>query len=303
VRRRALLAAGAAALLAAPAARAENAQVVIPGKVFDPAQVTIVAGDGVTWRNADFDQHDVRGAGGEFQSGRIARFGAFNHVFGAAGSYPYLCTIHPVMTGKVDVVAALLSGPAEEVVAGEPVVLEGRAGAGTPSVSIEAGAADNSWHAVTAAAPGPGGAFSATVRPEEPTTYRAVTPAGASPPVAVRVTSNVMLHVHVHPRKQGRHRHVRVDTEPARPGLEAAIYRWDRWRYDWKRKGHATLDAEGRAGFRMTRRKGLVMVQLYRPSTGAVLGTSEPVRLKDGRTAEDPTPGVQPGGHGGGAPH
>ena len=193
------------------------------------------------------------------------------------------------MSGQVDVLAATLSGPADEAFAGEAVSLTGRAPAGTASVSIEAQDAAGAWRAVAAAAPGPDGTFSTTVTPQEPTTYRAVTAAGASPSVGVRVTSGVVLAVHVHKRRYGRH--VAVRTEPARPGLVVAIYRWDRWRYAWKRKGHATLNEKGRAGLRMTRRRGIARLELTRPGGRAVLGMSEPFRLRDGRPAGDPTPG------------
>jgi plastocyanin len=294
--RRAFPVALAAALLAAPAAEAAVTTVGMPGRFFDPARVTVVSGDRVVWRNTDLVAHDVRDTGGAFQSGPIARFGAFSHDYGAPGGYPFLCTIHPFMTGQVDVLAASLSGPADEAVAGEQVSLAGRAPAGTASVSIEAQDAAGAWRAVTAAAPGPDGTFAATVAPAEPTTYRAVTAAGASPSVAVRVSASVMLHVHVHKRRYGRH--VAVRTEPARPGLEVAIYRWDRWRYAWKRKGHATLNQRGRAGLRMTRRGGIARLELTRPGGRAVLGESEPFKLRNGRPAKDPTPGAH-----GGEPH
>jgi hypothetical protein len=77
--------------------------VTIPAKVFSPAHVTLAPGDAVTWRNSDFADHDVRGPG--FASPRIARFGTFTQRFDAPGSYTYVCSLHPFMTGTITVQA------------------------------------------------------------------------------------------------------------------------------------------------------------------------------------------------------
>ena len=46
----------------------------MPGKFFDPARSTVVAGDVVVFRNNDLVTHDVRIGGGLFDSGPIVRF-------------------------------------------------------------------------------------------------------------------------------------------------------------------------------------------------------------------------------------
>jgi plastocyanin len=117
------------ALLFPAAAHAETATVSMPGKSFSPGRLTIVAGDSVLWRNGDLVAHDVKGP--DFTSGPLANSGFFTHPFGAVGAQPFVCTIHPFMTGEVDVVSATLSGAS--AYAGEPVELKGRAPAGTAS--------------------------------------------------------------------------------------------------------------------------------------------------------------------------
>ena len=77
--------------------------VAIPGKLFSPAQVTVAPGESVMWRNGDFAVHDVRGPG--FASPRMNRFGSFTQRFDTPGSYSYVCSLHPFMTGVVNVVA------------------------------------------------------------------------------------------------------------------------------------------------------------------------------------------------------
>ena len=59
--------AAAVALASPAAAHAEEAQVDMFSTAFNPAKLTVVAGDTVTWRNGDIVVHDVKGAG--FTSG------------------------------------------------------------------------------------------------------------------------------------------------------------------------------------------------------------------------------------------
>jgi hypothetical protein len=78
--------------------------VTIPAKLFSPAVVTIAPGDSVSWRNGDFAVHDVRGTG--FASPPINRFGTFTQRFDTPGTYSYVCSLHPFMTGTVNVITA-----------------------------------------------------------------------------------------------------------------------------------------------------------------------------------------------------
>ena len=70
--------------------------------------------------------------------------------------------------------------------AGQPVHLQGRAGAGATSVTLERRLADGSWSAADTTAPGADGAFAFLVAPDAPSTYRAVTAAGPSAPGSAR---------------------------------------------------------------------------------------------------------------------
>ena len=72
---------------------------------FTPAAIQVPAGTEVTWRFEDgFVPHDVKADG--FSSGDPQRKGTFTHTFDRAGTYPYRCTIHDGMTGRVVVTAA-----------------------------------------------------------------------------------------------------------------------------------------------------------------------------------------------------
>jgi plastocyanin len=72
---------------------------------FTPAAIQVPAGTTVTWRFRDgFVPHDVKADG--FTSGDPQRKGSFAHTFDQPGTYPYHCTVHDGMTGRVVVTAA-----------------------------------------------------------------------------------------------------------------------------------------------------------------------------------------------------
>ena len=79
-------------------------QVVMEGIKFNPASVTVSAGDTVTWTNEDNVGHDVTGDG--FKSGdpgALQNGDTFEHSFDKAGTFDYVCTVHPGMKGSVKV--------------------------------------------------------------------------------------------------------------------------------------------------------------------------------------------------------
>lgn len=78
-----------------------GAQVVMKGFAFDPASVTIKAGQSVTWTNEDSATHTVVGDNNEFESGNLANGADFSFAFEKAGTYTYHCGVHPSMKGTV----------------------------------------------------------------------------------------------------------------------------------------------------------------------------------------------------------
>ena len=77
---------------------------------YAPNNVEISVGSMVTWKNDDTASHTVTSGtiqnntptpDGKFDSGIINAGNSFPFVFEKAGEYPYYCTIHPWMTGKV----------------------------------------------------------------------------------------------------------------------------------------------------------------------------------------------------------
>jgi plastocyanin len=93
------------AAASAPAAPVSGTTVAITDFAFSPASLTVKAGTKVTWTNKDGDAHTVTstGSGGPLNSPAMATNDVFSFTFDKAGTYNYLCTIHPFMTAVVTV--------------------------------------------------------------------------------------------------------------------------------------------------------------------------------------------------------
>ncbi|MGB0724603.1 MAG: cupredoxin domain-containing protein, partial [Nitrosopumilus sp.] len=74
-----------------------------------PQDITINAGDTVTWDNVDNAAHTITGGSpangpsGVFDSSLLMAQGVFSHTFDDAGYYDYFCMVHPWMIGSVTV--------------------------------------------------------------------------------------------------------------------------------------------------------------------------------------------------------
>ena len=75
--------------------------VAIKNFAFSPASVTVTAGSTVVWTNDDSIQHDITFDGGGIASSALNHNDTFSHTFPAAGTYHYICSIHPFMHGTV----------------------------------------------------------------------------------------------------------------------------------------------------------------------------------------------------------
>lgn len=77
--------------------------VTIKNFAFTPASIRVKVGSTVIWTNGDQDPHNVisRNRGGPLRSATMNKGNTYRYTFRKTGSYPYLCTIHPSMTGTV----------------------------------------------------------------------------------------------------------------------------------------------------------------------------------------------------------
>src|SRR6187200_2356878 len=86
---------------AAPAAGA--GAVSIKNFAFNPGDVTVAKGTKVTWKNDDSATHRIKSGDGSFDSDDLKNGDSFEHTFDTAGTFDYICGIHPSMKGKVTV--------------------------------------------------------------------------------------------------------------------------------------------------------------------------------------------------------
>ena len=76
---------------------------------FTPADITINAGDTVSWDNVDTAAHTVTsgspsdGPSGVFDSSLLMASATYAFTFDDAGNYDYFCMVHPWMVGTVSV--------------------------------------------------------------------------------------------------------------------------------------------------------------------------------------------------------
>jgi amicyanin len=68
---------------------------------FNPATLTVPVGTTVTWTNQDEEPHTLAAKDGSFHSPGIDTHGTYSFTFTTPGSYDYICSIHPFMTGTV----------------------------------------------------------------------------------------------------------------------------------------------------------------------------------------------------------
>jgi len=74
-----------------------------------PFNVSVSAGEEITWSNDDSAAHTVTsgtpadGSDGNFDSGLFMAGGTFSVTLDESGEYPYYCMVHPWMTGNITV--------------------------------------------------------------------------------------------------------------------------------------------------------------------------------------------------------
>jgi plastocyanin len=109
-----LLALGTVTAFAAPAGAATHS-VMIKQYAYGPGALSISQGDTVTWTNQDSVEHDVKVVQGPatFQSPMLGQGDSWSHTFSTAGTYSYICSVHPDMRATVTAKAKPAPAPAK----------------------------------------------------------------------------------------------------------------------------------------------------------------------------------------------
>jgi amicyanin len=122
-----------AAAGASPVRAGTSHSVDIANFAFSPQTLTIQVGDTVTWTNLDTVQHTATSTSGAFDTGLLDQNEGYSITFTQPGTFDYLCTPHPSMTGQIVVQGAPAATPAPSQATG---------GGGTiPDVAMPAPAA------------------------------------------------------------------------------------------------------------------------------------------------------------------
>jgi plastocyanin len=95
--------AGVLTSLLVPAAAWSNPgpQVTIDNFTFSPATLTIARGTTVTWTNQDDIPHSIVLGGTGVHSKALDTENSFSYQFDRAGTFAYICGLHPHMHGEV----------------------------------------------------------------------------------------------------------------------------------------------------------------------------------------------------------
>ena len=94
----------AQSVFAAPAAAVKSgAKVSIANFAFTPGEITIAAGESVTWTNDDGAPHGLEYKDGAKGVDPLLPGSSFSRRFDQPGTYEYNCSVHPYMTGRVTV--------------------------------------------------------------------------------------------------------------------------------------------------------------------------------------------------------
>jgi plastocyanin len=293
------LAALAALWLMAPPAAADPVSVSVRFEEFGPRQVDVLPGETVVWTNVSERRHTVNADDGSFASGDLFDGDTFTHGFDAVGAYPYHCTVHPGMTGEIDVRRVTLGPlPTAQVPLGSSVQFSGRTADPESPVRIER-AAGAGFETIATATPAADGAWSTTVAATQTGDYRAASGDAASDTRRLLVSSRKL-------RLRATRRGVVVTVTPALPYGRVVLQQDLRERFGWWPAQRASLDYLSQASFRVARpavvRAILVDVDGWRPvATSAVLrlgGARSRHPVAPARPHHDATAAV-PGHHAG----
>jgi len=255
---RALVAVGCAlGLLLAPAGAAVKPQEVnIEFSDYRPSQLDILPGETVNWTNVSQRTHTVTSDTGLFDSDSVVQNAHFVFRFDEVGTYRYHCTIHPSITGEVDVRRVTLGPlPTAAVAVGTKVEFEGRTADPSQPVSIQRSINGAAFTSLATVSPTTDGTWKTVVAVETTGEYRAASSAGAS---QVRRLIVGIRHVGIRSTRTG----ISFTVTPSSPYAPVLVEVYLRERFGWWPVAKSRTDyvSEGEARIRRPARVRVVLV-------------------------------------------
>ena len=81
--------------------KAQAREVKVDNFTFSPNTLAVPLNSSVTWVNRDDIPHVIASNDGLFKSKALDTDQKFSYTFTKAGTYPYYCSVHPTMVGKI----------------------------------------------------------------------------------------------------------------------------------------------------------------------------------------------------------
>jgi plastocyanin len=129
---------------------ASDPAVTIADFHFTPPTTTVHVGDTITWTNDGPSSHTATAKDGSFNTGTLSKGQSASHTFTRAGTYAYVCTIHPFMHGTITVLAAATTAPSTTTSSTPPTTTSTPSLSTTTSTPATATATATTASAVTA---------------------------------------------------------------------------------------------------------------------------------------------------------
>lgn len=236
------LAVAAALGLSAPASAALPVNVEF--QAFSPSPLDVLPGETVEWTNVSERRHTVTADDESFDSGDFFGGDRFERTFEAVGAYPYHCTVHLGMVGRVDVRRVTLGAlPIALVTAGATVEADGRTADPSSLVRLERDTGSG-FETVATAAPAADGTWTTRFPAERTADYRAVSGLDVSQTRRLRVSDRRVI-------VRARRGRLAVRVVPSAPYGRINLELRLRERFGWWPQERRRLDYLSRASFRV----------------------------------------------------
>ncbi len=248
-------------------------EVNIEFSAYRPSQLDVLPGETVSWTNVSQRTHTVTSDTGFFDSGEVVGGAHFSHRFDGVGVYAYHCTIHPGITGEIDVRRVTLDQlPPSAVPVGRAVEFSGRTA--DPGRPVDVQRLDGStWSTVATAVPAPDGTWTAQLEAKASGDYRAASGPDVSETRRLLVS---VWKVGLRRTRTG----VDVTVTPSIPYARFLVELRLRERFGWWPAASGKLDYVSSAAVRVKQRPARVRVVLVDKDGWTPLATSRTVILR-----------------------
>jgi plastocyanin len=227
VRLGAVVAVALVVLVPASAGTPAPQEVSIEFSDYRPTPLDVLPGETVLWTNVSQRTHTVTSDTGVFDSGQVTPGAHFSVQFDQVGTYTYHCTIHPSITGEIDVRRVTLGLlPTAAVKVGAKVDIDGRTADPAKPVLVQLRPDKGAFATVATVTPAADGTWKTSVNATVTGDVRASSGTDVSETRRLLVSSQ---HILVRPTRTG----VSVTVMPSAPYARFLVETFSRERFGW----------------------------------------------------------------------